>query len=168
MLLSAGQLLFDRCGAAADPYMTLVGYFNATRELAGMARYMADDVQNRVKRPAQGLRLPVAGYGAAFGLLNIGELTSRIASAEIGRTLDRLGLEFDPDYDTTEAFQRAAWPTRRAGKKVAVPQRGTVRRRAGDLDAAGRCRRAAARADAGRRSAEEHRRVHPGVLARRS
>ena len=32
--------------------MTLVGYFSATRELAGMARYMADDVQSRVKRPA--------------------------------------------------------------------------------------------------------------------
>ena len=60
VLLSAGQLLFDRCGVAADPYMTLVGYFNATRELAGMSRYMADDVQNRVKRPAQGLRLPAA------------------------------------------------------------------------------------------------------------
>lgn len=51
VLLSAGQLLFDRCGLAADPFMTLVGYFSATRELAGMARYMADDVQSRVKRP---------------------------------------------------------------------------------------------------------------------
>ena len=58
VLLSAGQLLFDRAGAAADPYMTLVGYFNATRELAGMARYMADDVANRVGNPRQGLGLP--------------------------------------------------------------------------------------------------------------
>ena len=33
----------------ADPYMTLVGYFNATRELAGMARYLADDVHDRVR-----------------------------------------------------------------------------------------------------------------------
>lgn len=32
MLLGAQQL-FDEHGAAADPYMTLVGYFNATREL---------------------------------------------------------------------------------------------------------------------------------------
>ena len=37
ILLLAGQTLFDRYGEAADPYMTLVGYFNATRELAGHA-----------------------------------------------------------------------------------------------------------------------------------
>ncbi len=104
VLLSAGQLLFDRAGSAADPYMTLVGYFNATRELAGMARYMADDVQTRVKRPRKESGFPPRP-GTSFGLLNVGELTSRIASAEIGRTLDRLGLEFDPDYDTNEALR---------------------------------------------------------------
>ena len=117
VLLSAGQLLFDRCGLAADPYMTLVGYFSATRELAGMARYMADDVQSRVKRPRRDSGFP-RRLGAEFGLLNIGELTSRIASAEIGETLDRLGLEFDPAYDTNEAFdERMA--EQKAGKKVA-------------------------------------------------
>ena len=116
VLLSAGQLLFDRCGLTADPYMTLVGYFSATRELAGMARYMADDVQSRVKRPRRDSGFP-RRLGAEFGLLNIGELTSRIASAEIGETLDRLGLEFDPAYDTNEAFgQRMA--EQKAGKKV--------------------------------------------------
>lgn len=105
VLLSAGQLLFDRALSAADPYMTLVGYFNATRELAGMARYMADDVQTRVKRPRKDSGFPPR-LGTSFGLLNVGELTSRIASAEIGRTLDRLGLEFDPNFDTTEAFRK--------------------------------------------------------------
>lgn len=116
VLLSAGQLLFDRAGSAADPYMTLVGYFNATRELAGMARYMADDVQTRVKRPRKDSGFP-SRLGTSFGLLNVGELTSRIASAEIGRTLDRLGLEFDPTYDTTDAFrQRLA--VQDAGKRV--------------------------------------------------
>jgi hypothetical protein len=116
VLLSAGQLLFDRCGLAADPYMTLVGYFSATRELAGMARYMADDVQSRVKRPRRDSGFP-RRLGAEFGLLNIGELTSRIASAEIGETLDRLGLEFDPAYDTNEAFdERMA--EQKAGKRV--------------------------------------------------
>ncbi len=58
VLLSAGQLLLDRAGSAADPYMTVVGYFNATRELAGMARYMADDVQSRVKRPRKDSGFP--------------------------------------------------------------------------------------------------------------
>ena len=38
--------------------MTLVGYFNATRELAGMRRYLDDDVQTaRVKRRPR-TRLP--------------------------------------------------------------------------------------------------------------
>jgi helicase-like protein len=105
VLLSSGQLLLDRAGAAADPYMTLVGYFNATRELAGMARYVADDVQSRVKRPRLGAGFP-SRRGASFGLLKTGELTSRIASSEIGATLDRLGLEFDPDYDTTDATRQ--------------------------------------------------------------
>ena len=118
VLLSAGQLLFDRAGAAADPYMTLVGYFNATRELAGMARYMADDVANRVGNPRKDSGFP-RRYGVAYGNLHTAELTSRIASAEIGRTLDRLGLEFDPDFDTTSAVQ-ARIATSRAGEKVAT------------------------------------------------
>lgn len=117
VLLSAGQLLLDKAGGAADPYMTLVGYFNATRELAGMARYVADDVQSRVKRPRKDSGFP-SRRGASFGLLKTGELTSRIASSEIGATLDRLGLEFDPDYDTTDAArQRIA--DGKEGKKVA-------------------------------------------------
>ncbi|WP_425556562.1 DISARM system helicase DrmA [Gordonia alkaliphila] len=115
VLLSAGQLLLDRAGAAADPYMTLVGYFNATRELAGMARYVADDVQSRVRRPRKDSGFP-RRWGASFGFLNVGELTSRIASAEIGQTLDHLGLEFDPDYDTTEATEERILRSR-AGKK---------------------------------------------------
>ena len=58
-----------------------------------------------------------ARLGAAFGLLNKGELTARIASSQIGETLDRLGLEFDPGYDTTEAFT-ARLADKNAGKKV--------------------------------------------------
>jgi hypothetical protein len=103
VLLSAGQLLLDRSGSAADPYMTLVGYFNATRELAGMSRYIGDDVQTRVRSPKRGSGFP-RRYGS-FGHLNTGELTARIASADIGRTLDDLALEFDPGYYTTAAMQ---------------------------------------------------------------
>lgn len=103
VLLSAGQLLLDRSGSAADPYMTLVGYFNATRELAGMSRYIGDDVQSRVRSPKKGSGFP-RRYGS-FGHLNTGELTARIASADIGRTLDDLALQFDPEYHTTAAMQ---------------------------------------------------------------
>lgn len=116
VLLLAGQLLFDRSGSPADPYMTLVGYFNATRELAGMARYMADDVANRVGNPRKDSGF-ARRYGAAFGNLHTAELTSRIASAEIGRNLDRLGLEFDPSFDTSTAVQ-ARVAALRDGKKI--------------------------------------------------
>lgn len=104
ILLSAGQLLFNAAGEAADPYMTLVSYFNATRELAGMARYIGDDVQNRVQRPPKWSKFPRRS-GADFTQLNVGELTSRIASSAIGETLDRLGLAFDPAFDTTDAYK---------------------------------------------------------------
>ncbi|MCC4249344.1 MULTISPECIES: DISARM system helicase DrmA [Microbacterium] len=104
VLLLAGQLLLDRAGIEADPYMTLVGYFNATRELAGMRRYVDDDVSTRVGNPRRDSGFP-RRYGTAFGSLNVAELTSRISGADIGKTLDKLGLEFDPGYDTTAAFQ---------------------------------------------------------------
>ncbi|HWK25181.1 MAG TPA: DISARM system helicase DrmA [Solirubrobacter sp.] len=104
VLLLAGQTLFDRAGIEADPYMTLVGYFNATRELAGMRRYMDDDISTRVGNPRQESGFP-RRYGTAFGSLNIAELTSRIAGADIGKILDRLGLEFDLRFDTTAAVQ---------------------------------------------------------------
>jgi hypothetical protein len=54
-LLAAAQLHFDPKGPpdqAADPYMTLVGYFNSLRELGGMRRLVEDEVRTRV----QGLR----------------------------------------------------------------------------------------------------------------
>jgi hypothetical protein len=65
--MAAGQLLLDRSGIAADPYMTLVGYFSATRELAGMARYMGDDVQTAWPRAARGPAAPPDGtdYGSS-------------------------------------------------------------------------------------------------------
>ena len=118
-LLLAGQLLFDRSGAAADPYMTLVGYFNATRELAGMARYVADDVQNRVRQPRPGSGFP--RRQGSYGRLVTGELTSRIASVDIGRTLDNLALEFDPGYATTAAM-RQRLEQQDAGEKTARPK----------------------------------------------
>lgn len=49
-LLTAAQSLFQRFGAAADPYMTVVGYFNSLRELGGIRRLAEDDVQTRAYR----------------------------------------------------------------------------------------------------------------------
>ncbi|WP_149182708.1 DISARM system helicase DrmA [Streptomyces sp. TRM49041] len=100
VLMAGGQLLIDRSGKAADPYMTLVGYFSATRELAGMARYMGDDIQTALAKGRPWSKLP-RRTGAEFGTLNVAELTSRVSSAEITSTLDQMALPFDPGFDST-------------------------------------------------------------------
>ncbi len=102
VLMAGAQLLLDRDPASADAYLTLVAYFNATRELAGMARFMQDDIQTGLSRGRRWSRLPKRS-GVAFGSLNVAELTSRVASSAITDTLDQLAVPFDPDYDTNEA-----------------------------------------------------------------
>ncbi|MFH0241807.1 DISARM system helicase DrmA [Streptomyces sp. HK10] len=103
ILLLAGQQLFDDHGRPADPYMTLVGYFNATRELAGMRRYMDDDITTRVRSNGsrRGRDTLSDRIVSRTGMLSIEELTSRISSADIGATLKRLEIEFDPERDTS-------------------------------------------------------------------
>jgi Helicase conserved C-terminal domain len=108
ILLLAGQWLFDRYGEAADPYMTLVGYFNATRELAGMRRYLDDDVATRVRLHgrSKGLSNRIV---TRSGMLAVQELTSRISSADISEVLRRLEFAFDPELDTSRRrFELAA------------------------------------------------------------
>jgi hypothetical protein len=95
-LLTAAQSLFERFGQAADPYMTLVGYFNSLRELGGMRRLAEDDVQTRsyrvqmsdVSRP--GLR--------QRSIRNVDELTSRVSNKEIPRKLDQLEVKFKASW----------------------------------------------------------------------
>ena len=104
VLLAAGQLLLDRAADhsadAADPYLTLVGYFSATRELAGMARYLGDDVRTALAKGRPWSALP-RRTGTSFNELNTAELTSRVSSADITSTLDQMAVPFDPDCDST-------------------------------------------------------------------
>ena len=100
VLMAAGQLLLDRSGKAADPYLSLVGYFSATRELAGMARYMSDDIQTALAKGRPWSKLP-RRTGTNFGALNVAELTSRVSSADITATLDQMAVPFDPNFDST-------------------------------------------------------------------
>lgn len=117
IMLTAGQYLMDKAGEAADPYMTMVAYFNATRELAGMSRYMSDDVQTavRARRPWKGL--PVR-LGTSFRKLNVGELTSRVSSGDITTTLDQLAEKFTERHDTTDGHQ--AWMDDRNIEKAQI------------------------------------------------
>lgn len=98
ILLLAGQTAFDRFGEAADPYLTLVGYYNATRELAGMRRYMDDDIATRVR--SHGTPKGLSNRLRGRDLLAVQELTSRISSGDISAVLRQLELPFDEDFDT--------------------------------------------------------------------
>lgn len=87
--LAAAATLAQRHGQLADPWMTLVGYFNALRELGGMRRLVDDDVTNRLQRiEPRGL--------AKRTRPDVEELTSRVSSSGIPRILDRLGTRYDP------------------------------------------------------------------------
>lgn len=118
-LMTAAQLLLDRAGVAADPYLTLVGYFNATRELAGMSRFMQDDVPTRLDKVPPWSGLP-RRRGTDYGALNVGELTSRVSSANITGTLDDMAVPFDPDFDSTDGRRRLA---QLAEEKKPLPKR---------------------------------------------
>jgi len=105
--LTAGQALFDRFGEAADPYMTMVGYFNSLRELGGMRRLAEDDVQTRsyrvqmsmVERPALAQR----------SVSNIRELTSRVSSQDIPKYLDDLEVKFKAALDVATGKYVTNW-----------------------------------------------------------
>lgn len=88
--LAAAKRLFDLYGAAADPWMTLVGYFSALRELGGMRRLVEDDVANRLRKTDR------RGLANRRRLL-VRELTSRVGSSDIPEMLALLGLKHDPN-----------------------------------------------------------------------
>ncbi len=105
--LTAAQELFNRFGEPADPYMTMVGYFNSLRELGGMKRLAEDDVQTRaykvqmsmVERPALAQR----------SISNIRELTSRVSSQDIPKYLDQLEVKFKVEFDATTGKYVTRW-----------------------------------------------------------
>lgn len=89
--LAAAQYLYD--GAASrdmDPWMTLVGYFNALRELAAMRRAVDDTVSTRLKKMNQ--RDLTRRFLDPW---SVQELTSRLSAADIPEMLDRLETPFE-------------------------------------------------------------------------
>jgi hypothetical protein len=97
VLLAAARKYFDPKGEPkqpADPYMTLVGYFNSLRELGGMRRLVEDEVANKVKDIEEGKR-PLQFIGphpwAANRKLELpAELTSRESTERVKETKRRL------------------------------------------------------------------------------
>jgi Helicase conserved C-terminal domain len=101
-LLSATQKIYEDAGGAknannpADPYMTLLGYFNALRELGGSRRIVEDEVRSRLT--AYGERKRVGQTSSSFANRHIDadvlELTSREPTNKVSETKRRLGLAF--------------------------------------------------------------------------
>ena len=120
LLLSAGQLLLDRGGDEADPYMTLVAYFSALRELAGMSRFVQDDVRLNLRwKTVRGTSLPGRVMRSADGLL-LEELTSRKSGSDITDALDRLTTPFAADMHSTQVREkgRQLWAQRKEAQEA--------------------------------------------------
>jgi hypothetical protein len=99
VLLAAAQKHFDPKGPPnqpADPYMTLVGYFNSLRELGGMRRLVEDEVRNRVSDFGEQRRPHYfAGphpWAEKRSLLMPAELTSRENTERVKETKARLAV----------------------------------------------------------------------------
>jgi len=104
-LLAGAQKLWEENGGArnkenpADPYMTLVGYFNALRELGGARRLVEDEIRNQIARYDD--RRRVNETNPPFSKREIGrepvELTSRVSTADAAGYKRQLALPFhDP------------------------------------------------------------------------
>ena len=100
--LAAAQQLYESAMRRADPYMTLVGYFNALRELAAMRRAVDDTVSTRLKK------MPQRGLPKRFlDPWSVRELTSRLSASDIPEMLDRLEASFDPAQRPEKGVKRA-------------------------------------------------------------
>src|SRR5205807_632234 len=101
--LAVAQVLYEQYGNLADPWMTLTGYFNSIRELAGTRRLVEDDIRTRLRDADQrGLTKRQIRFGA------VEELTSRKTGTDIPKILERLELTFDKAQDALRDADRKA------------------------------------------------------------
>jgi hypothetical protein len=80
----------------ADPYMTVLGYFNSLRELGGARRVLEEQVQHTIK--SYGIRKRVGEERGLFldrkGFSEVVELTSRVPTDKVAEARRRLGIGF--------------------------------------------------------------------------
>ena len=83
-------------GNPADPYMTVLGYFNSLRELGGARRILEEEVQNTLKRYGDRRRLGEAEglFRDRTGFSGVLELTSRVSTDRVAEARRRLGCTF--------------------------------------------------------------------------
>ena len=101
-LLAASQKWYTKLGPKpdptnpADPYMTLLGYFNSLRELGGARRLIEDEVRNRLSGYAARKRVGEADGLFASRAISYEpiELTSRESTANVSEAKRKLSLAF--------------------------------------------------------------------------
>ncbi|HAS50604.1 MAG TPA: helicase, partial [Gammaproteobacteria bacterium] len=105
-LMAAAQKGYEEAGGKkaipnpADPYLTLLGYFNSLRELGGSRRIVEDEVTTRLQHYGQRQRLnePRGQFADRKIQFEVLELTSRVNTAEVAQAKRRLELDFaQPD-----------------------------------------------------------------------
>ena len=104
-LMAAAQKAYRDAGGAknednpADPYMTVLGYFNSLRELGGARRILEEEVDNTVRH--YGERKRVGEKRGLFQdrhrLSNVLELTSRVSTDKVAEARRRLEAAFHED-----------------------------------------------------------------------
>ena len=85
----------------ADPYMTVLGYFNSLRELGGARRILEEEVQNTIK--GYGARRRIGEERGLFQdrktFSEVVELTSRVSTDKVAEARRRLEAPFyDPQH----------------------------------------------------------------------
>ena len=101
-LLAAAQKQWEEAGGKrnkdnpADPYMTLMGYFNSLRELGGSRRIVEDEVNSRLTQYSDRLRQgePIGPFCSRKIDEMPEELTSRVSTHKIANTKRRLSTPF--------------------------------------------------------------------------
>ncbi len=101
-LLGAAQKAYLEAGGKkdkdnpADPYMTLLGYFNSLRELGGSRRIVEDEVNTRLTGYAARRRVGQAEGSFANRSIayEVVELTSRVNTAKVAEAKRKLALPF--------------------------------------------------------------------------
>ena len=104
-LMAAAEKHFVQAGGhrnqdnPADPYMTLLAYFNSLRELGGARRIVEEEIQNTLRGRGRRRR-----FGGDKGLFRdrtltseVLELTSRVSTDQVAVAFERLGRTFHQD-----------------------------------------------------------------------
>ena len=111
-ILSAGYNAWEMAGGKAvqpnpaDPYMTLLGYFNSLRELGGSRRIVEDEVRTQLSEYGKRRRLdPVDSLFCDRHIdFEVLELTSRVSTSAVADAKRRLAIPAGADDDVDVAL----------------------------------------------------------------